>query len=763
MVAASALLALAIGLASSTFALVDALLIRPLPFDGADRMTQVFMGSDGGGRLAVAPDVLRAWRSSSAFDLVEGVAPGQVLIETPAGLSQIVSATVSPTLFASLNVRPLAGRLLDAGDIGNDRVALSEDLWRRLFDREPAVVGRAIRVDGQLRTVVGILPADFRFPAWNTTVWAVSDFRNASGLEMPQAYVRYAHGVPSIDALASATALAHQANPADAALRAIASPVVRAVPFYEQALPLLSASVAMVFFVLCANVASLLLVRLTGRRQELAIATALGASRARLIRQALLESGAIGAAGVIGGVALAALIMALTRNWLPEALLIRTLNPINLDARALVVAAACGVAATMAAGVLPAWLGTRARAADALVDASRGGTAPRATRSATRVLLVVEVAMAFTLLITATLLGRSFINLVTADRGLDTQGVTTAWLSMPPGTFADRASRAVTAAAIEEALRSLPDVRQIAVSSGLPPGGGGIHFPDDLRSDVEAAPVVKATLQSYGVGREFFDLYRIPLVQGRTFQPGDSPSDVIIGARLAYIFWPGQTAIGRSFQMNKTWYRVIGVARETHLPSLDPREDRPEFYFPFTPGSTQLSLNIRCQADCPSAARLTQQILSVHPALQVHRVQRLDEPYAEHTGRPRAVAAVSLTLAGIALLAAAAGFFGVLSYAVGLRRREFGIRAALGASRATLWALVVGDGLRVVGVGIAFGSIAAWWLAQTMATLHYGVSVTDPWTWGGVSVLTLMTAALAAWRPAREASRANPTMLLRSE
>jgi ABC-type antimicrobial peptide transport system permease subunit len=189
----------------------------------------------------------------------------------------------------------------------------------------------------------------------------------------------------------------------------------------------------------------------------------------------------------------------------------------------------------------------------------------------------------------------------------------------------------------------------------------------------------------------------------------------------------------------------------------------PEFYRPFMPGSVQLSLNVRCAGTCPSQAQFTQRIMTVHPALQVHRVQRLDDVYAEQTGRPRAVAAVSGTLAVIALVAAAAGFVGVLSYAVGLRRREFGIRAALGASRSSLWALVFADGFRVVSVGMAFGMLAAWWLARATAALHFGVTATDPWTWVMVGLVVLAATVAAVWYPAREAGRADPTMLLKSE
>jgi predicted permease len=768
--AAVAMLALGIGLTTAMFTVVDALILRPVPFHDPDRLARLYMGTDRGGRTVVAPAVLDAWRASPAFEGAEGANPGTSIVEMPAGPTTKPSARVTVGLFSMLGVQPIRGRLFDAteGRAGtDDRAILSEDLWNTVFHRDPRLVGRTVAIDGRPMTIVGILPAEFRFPEWNTVIWTPIVYGAPPPLlakEQPRPYVRIAAGVPQADALRAATEAAHAADGSTATLKAIALPMAgqRLDPYYEHAVPLLAGGAVLVFLVLCANVSSLLLARLTARGREFGMCAALGASRGRLLRQALFESGVLGAIGAIAGVGLAWLLVSLTRTYLPEAFLIRTLNPVNIDLRALGIATTAGVLATIGAGLLPAIIGTRAGSGSSLRAVERSGTESRAARVLTRTLLVGEVAFACMLLVGATLLVRSFTNLLRVDRGIDVEGVIAAWVSIPADAFPAREATVVMAARLAEEVRALPGVQHVAWSYGTPPDGGSFSS-GDWQPDTPGAPPVNMMVESYGVGPEFFDLYRIPLLKGRTFRPQDTPSDVIAGERLAAALWPGEEPVGRSFSYGKETLRVIGVAREIHFPALDSRLDRPEFYRPFARGVSEryASLNLRCGDACPDVAVVRQRLLAVHPAIGVYDVGPVERDYLESLARPRAAAALAFAFAAIAMVAAAGGLFSVLSYAVGRRRREFGIRTALGAAPARIRRLVARDALAVAAAGVAVGSAGAWMLASWLAAIQFGVSLGDPLGWVVVIGVIAATTMAAAWRPAQLAACVDPAALLR--
>ena len=773
-VAAICMLGIGIGATTAMFTIVDALILRPVPFHAPDQLAFVYMGSRTGGRTTVAPSVLRAWRETPAFTGAESAEPSTALLDARGTVVTRGLARVTPGLFNLLGgVRPVRGRLFDAteGRPGaDDRVLISEDLWRSVYQSDPAIVGRQVSIDDTPMTVIGILPSDFRFPRWDTVIWRPTEFTAAPGQRgsaRAMVYVRFADTMPRDEARRLATAAAREADASLAKLevrdRAIAGLVLDA--YSQRAVPLLGGGVLLVFLVLCANVCSLLLARFSERRREFSMRAAIGASRARLVRQALVESGVLGVFGVVVGVATGWALISLARTLLPEAFLLRTLNPLNIDARALLVTSVSGVLATLLAGLLPALVGTRVNAGESLRVVERGGTETRSARAVTSTLLVVEIAMACTLLVCATLLVRSFINLARADRGLDTAGVITATLSLPESSFPDAAARSTVARAIEEHVRQLPGVQQVAWSMGLPPDGGALMF-GDWTSDAPGLPPVNMMVAQYNVGADFFALYGIPLLKGRSFAPADTQRDAIIGERLAVTLWPGLDPVGRTFQRGTAQFRVIGVAREINYPSLDPRDvDRPEFYLSFDGVGGYAMVSVRCgsPALCPDAAVVRQRLGAAHPAVRPVEVQPLDEAYLEQLARPRAAAALGFAFAVIAVVAAASGLFSVLSYAVGRRRREFGIRAALGASPAQMRSFVLRGGLAVASIGIAVGGVAAILLGRALSSLQYGVTLWDPVSWVTVLGVLALTTLLAMWRPARQAMRVDPVTLLRED
>lgn len=769
--AAIVMLGLGIGITTAMFTIVDALILRPVPFREPDQLAFVYMGSERGGRTTVAPAVLRAWQESAAFAGAEAAVPDTALIEAEGAVLARGIARVTPGLFDLLGgIRPVRGRLFDAAEVRaglTDRVLLSEDVWRAAYRSDPTIVGRTITVDGDPLMVVGILPAEFRFPSWDTVIWRAVDFQApaaAATAVRPMAYVRFAARVPRPDALRMATEAARAADAANATLHPRVRPLAGLVldPYYQRAVPLLAGGVILVFLVLCANVSSLLLARLTARRREFSTRSALGASRGRLMRQAFVESAVLGLLGGVTGAAIGWVLVSLSRAFLPEAFLLRTLNPLDVDLRALVVTSIAGIVATVAAGLLPALIGTRVDSAGSLRLIERGGTETRAARTVSRALLIGEVALACTLLAGATLLVRSFINLANAERGLDVSGALVATMSLTPPAFPDRPFRAATARAVEEQVSQLPGVGHVAWSYGLPPDGGAISS-GNWQSDVAGAPAIDTTVDRYYVGPDFFGLYGIPVLRGRTFQASDPRGAVVIGERLARVLWPGADPIGRSFSFENERFHVVGLAREIHHPSLDAELDRPELYEPFGGVGSYAMMSIRCDAACPNAALVRQRIVATHPAIQVAGVQALEDVYFEQLARPRAAAALGFAFAAVAVLAAAGGLFSVLSYAVGRRRREFGIRTALGASPAQIRRLVLKDGLVVAVIGILIGTVAAWSLGRALVSLQYGVSMADPVTWTIVLGLLGFTTLAAAWRPARQATRADPALLLREE
>jgi putative ABC transport system permease protein len=771
---AAAMLALGIGLATSMFTLVDALVLRPAPFREPDRLVRLSLLSGHNGRRVVSADVLSTWRTSPVFAAVEGTTSATSILDTDTGPLVIASARVTPGIFALLGVRPSRGQAFDRTDGrtgSDDRVLLSEDVWRTAFGADPGVLGRLVTIDGTLARVVGLMPSGFRFPDWNTVIWQPIDYTAPPpALVGSQAvpFVRLAPGVPLADALKVAADLGRRADAtitSDTAVRTRALAGTALDPYYAHAVPLLCGGVVLVFLVLCANVASLLLARLAARQAEFRMCTALGASRGRLVRQALFEHVLLGFGGAVFGIGLAWLLLSLARGFLPTAFLVRTLHPVELDGRALGVAMAAGLLAALAAGVLPAWMGTRSDRAATLAAGERGGTENRAARVLTRSLLVAEVALASTLLVVAILLVRSFINLASVDPGLKTDGVLTTWLVLPANNFADRPSRLTITATLEDAIRHLPGIDRVALTGGLPPEGYTTFIDDEWQADDPGAkPTEIPIVTNYYVGPEFFELYGIPLLGGRTFQPGEDPNDVVLGERLAALLWPRQNPVGRFFHQGKDEYHVVGLAHEIRLPSVDANyRDAPQFYQPFVAGSSDVYMNLRCAGRCPDEAVIRRRIFTTVSGANIVSFGALSEAYREELARPRGAVALGSTFAAIAVLAAAGGLFSVLTYAVGRRRREFGIRVALGASPTQIRRQVLLDGANVTALGVGIGIAASVALARVVASLEYGVTSFDPLTYGLVLGLLATTTLVASWRPARRAMRVDPAELLRDE
>ena len=776
------MLALAIGVSSAMFTVLDALVLHPIPFHDARRLTSVVLATETRYRTASPVAALRAWRDSGAFAGVEGAMQSPVTLEGPEGVFTEGAGRITPGLLAMLGVQPILGRgFVDGEGRGgtSDRMLIAEELWTTHFNRDPSIVGRTVRVSGVPTEIVGVMPAGFRFPYSNTLAWRPIDFSAPPpGLEKatPMVFARLRTDVPAADALRHADEAVRAAMPLPpdqhARFREIATGMVDA--YSKRAVMALSAGVALVFLVLCANAMNLMLTRFSVREREFGVCSALGASRARLLREALAETVLVGTVAAGLGLALAVWLVKLATAYLPDALLTRTLTPVAISWRAVVATSILGLLAAAIAGLAPALLATRIDSAEAL-RSTRTGTDRRAHRRLAGGLLVAEIALAAALLAGAAQLARTFVNLVNADRGLETEGIITGWVSLPRFAFTDRAGRLSFAASLEERLTRMPGVGQVTLSAGIPPQGGSIYL-GGLRSDEPGAPEVNIDVNAYDVTPEFFELFGIRLLKGRTFESPSAADEAIVGEQLATILFPNGDAVGRSFVIDghPAPYRVVGVAREIRSPSFDPRSDAPEMYHPLVVrkdgrsepsalASGQINVALRCGASCPGIDAITHAIREVSALAEIVNMRPMEEAYMKDLARPRAAAALGGIFATVALLASAGGLFSVLTAAVSRRRREFGIRVALGIAPGRLTALVVRQAFGLAAVGLAFGVFGAWMLSRGLESLTYGVSPADPVTWAAVFGSLALTTILAAWRPGAQAARVDPAELLRAE
>jgi predicted permease len=759
----AALLAVGIGLTTAVFSVADSILWRPAPFPHANRLVR-----DAG---AVRPHaVVQAWRESGLFDLVATWDTETRRYGAPDNLVTWATADISAGGLDLLGARTLRGRLLTPEDERTGGViVISERLWRTTFSGDPDLVGRRIRVDDLDVTVVGIVRATFRFPEAATIAWAPLD-AGAASKKTVNLLARIRAGIPRGDVELRMTEIAQRVAGATAA--PVVLQPIDGIPigtFVRGALPLLFGGVAAVFLVLCANVSGLLLTQLSARQRELSMCAALGADRRRLLLETMIEHGLIGAGGIAGGLGLAYVLM----SAVPLVFVDRTLNPVDLDLRALAAACALGAVAVLLGGLWPAWIGTRRDPIDA-VRGSAAAVESRVARATSRALLVGQIGLAGALLVGSAVLVRTFVNLVSADRGVDIDGVMRSQVVLLDAAIAasgrDRAKREnvahALAMAIQDRLKSWPSVESVALSRRVPPESTiAAQATASIRSDVPGAVAVPVALQEYAVTPAFFDVYRIAVLRGG-FVPDSGPMDVIVGERLAGLLWPGEDPLGRTFWRDKESapFRVVGLAREMTLPTLDATMDRPEFYRLLRPVGWVPYLSLRCRGTCPTPEAISALIRDVHPEIDLSRMfADAETDYLNHLRIPRAMAELGGLFTIVAVLTAAGGLFSVMTQTVGRRRREFGIRSALGASPGALRSVIYREVLTLTASGVVVGAAAGSLVASALAAFQYGVSAADPSTWVIVIGTITITSLTAVWRPARQAARVDPVRLLRED
>jgi putative ABC transport system permease protein len=784
--AVSTILTLALGIGANTaiFTVTSALLLRPFPFHDPEQLVSVSAKDQtkdfGGtlGRYELVRDANQSFQSVAVWtnDNLNLTGAGEPI--------QVPIARVSPSFFPMLGVEPQLGRSFideEGRPEGKSVVILSNAIWRSRFHSDPNIVGEAVTLDTTPYVVVGVLPANVQFPFMGPAdIWMPRYFEfslmTPQRLRMGVGYLSMLARMKPETILARANAelallnqryrgenpKAPDAGPdivmTAGTLRDLVVGNVRGKVF------VLSAAVAVVLLIACANVASLLLSRALARKKEIAVRTALGASRGTLVGQLLTESMLLAlVAGVLGAAMSWAATRALT-TWgseqLPQGI------PIGVDLQVLLFALAVSVVTGVLFGTVPAlhlaWLDPHAT----LRDEGRGTSVGRSRVQAKNVLVVSQIALSLLLFIGAGLLLRSFVRLISVDPGFDPQNVLTMNISLPTVKYS-KAEQQI--AFFDETLRrvsALPGVRDAAVSAALPLSAKRITpvLPEG-QPDVPLAQ--RPFIDVEAISPQWFRTMCVPLRSGTEFTAADKTDTrrvIIVNEAFARTFWPDQNPIGKHVIIGRSSdaAEVIGVAADVKNKGLE-QETQAQLYLPF-PQLAWGDMNLLVRSAVPPRSLTTAvraQIAAVDPDQPVTNVQTFDELMDSSRSQPRFTMLVLGAFSATALALAIIGIYGVLSYSVAQRRQEFGIRLALGAMHADILQLVVRQGLILAIAGTAIGLAASLLLTRLMASMLYKVSTRDVFTFMLTPVLMLCVALLASYLPARRAARVNPIETLR--
>ncbi|MBD0320300.1 MAG: ABC transporter permease, partial [Gemmatimonadetes bacterium] len=689
---------------------------------------------------------------------------------------RVEGAQVSAGLFRLLGVSPALGRGFVEGEDqpGRDAVVvLSHGLWRQRFGGARDVLGRTVEVDGVARTVVGVMPPGFRFPAAGARLWVPVPLDGSNpgdywaGAPVLSLVGRVRDGVPVERIGAEVRAAAPEVRaafpwplPPTWTEGAGAAPL-REVVVGDAGTPLLVlvGAVGLVLLIACANVANLLLVRNASRRKELAVRAALGATRGHLARFLFTESLLLSLMGTLLGLALALAGMRALLALLPAGT--PRVAEIGIDGRVLAGVLLLSLLNALLFGVVPSLQASRADLGGALRDGGKGsrGVAHRRLSSA---LVVGEIALAVTLVIGAGLLVRSLWELLRVDTGLRAEQVVAARLSPPPARYTEPERTLAFYQSVLSRVQGLPGVQAAAVVQRVPLGGEDGGVPLAVEGQPLPAGAAAPFAGEWRVTPDYLRVMGIPLLRGRALTDADrqgAPAVALVNQAMARRFWPGQDPVGRRIKPVwwQEWITVVGVVGDVKDGGLQ-EESGLQLYRPVAQGpSTSMHLVVRTRAAPEAlAAPVAQEVWAVDPDVPVSDVRTMREVVAASVAGPRSAMTLLGLFAGIALVLGAIGVYGVIAYAVSRRTQEFGIRMAMGASRGAVVGLVLRQGGRLAAAGVGAGLLAALVLTRVLASLLFGVSAADPLTFGVVALLVLGLALLASYVPAWRATRIEP-------
>ena len=777
-------LALGIGANTAIFSVVNAVLLRPLPYRDSARLLLVNESSKQVPDMSVSYPNFLDWRERArVFEKTAALQPTQVTLTGLERPERLGGWNVSADFFSTLGASPRLGRDFAAQDdrAGAEPVAIVTDrLWKTRFGSDPGLVGRPLTLDGRSVVIVGVLPAAFRVYYPEADVFLPLGLyadRMQDRDKHPGIYVigRLREGATIEAARADmdsiARALEQQFPKSNTGCRVAMKPLEdEVVGTLRPALIVLAAAVGFVLLIACANVANLLLARASTREKEIAIRRALGASRMRVLRQVLTESALLSLCG--GGLGL------LLATWLSDVLLslvpatLPRLDEVRLDGAVLGFSLVLSLLTGLVFGIAPACQASRSGLLEPLKEATRGSSSGRRQHRFRSVLVVSEIALALVLLAGAGLMAQSFLRLSRVDPGFRPDDVLSAQMVLPRVKYPEGAKIVAFADRLLPAVTALTGVVSAGLVNPLPLTGEGWQ----TNFWVEGRPVPAQgevpNSDYHVVGGDYFGAMKIPLVRGRLFSDSDRPDTTpvaLVNETMARRYWPDEDAVGKRMRTGPlenpdSWLTVVGIVGDVKQYGLD-QEQKTQFYRPQRQMPQRpMSLVVRAAADPAGlAGPLRQAVLSADPDQPIYNVRTM----ADLLSNTSAARRLSLLLLGAfavtALLLAGVGIYGVLAYSVTQRTHEIGIRMALGARRGDVLLMVFGQGLRLVLAGSALGVLAAFGLTRLMSSLLYGVSPNDPPTLGLVCVVLVGTALVACLIPARRASGVDPMIALRCE
>ncbi len=784
---AIAVLALGIGANTTIFSLVYGVLYRPLPYPDADRVAMVYMhfSPQNAERGPLSPADYFDWKPRNrAFEEIAVVGGRRCDLTGDNTTDQVVCAMATAAFFSILRSAPVMGRAFQPGDDapGAPPIAmLNERLWRRRYGGQGTVLGRVIVVDGTPCTIVGVMPDFFRFPQTDTELWSNYRFPTPTrrGPFFMHGIGRLRPGVTFEQAQAEMNSIGHEIEQANShTYSRLTMPVVplREAMVGRSSAMLLSLLAAVIFVLLIGalNVASLLLARAGSREREMAIRLSLGASRGRLLCQLLTESVLLSLAGGAAGVMLASWGLSPLQAWVVGNL--PRLQDVHLDWRVLAFAAVVSIGAGLLTGLAPALEASRMNLSAPLKEGGRSGTPSASRRRTLAALVVVETALSFVLLTGAGLLIRSFVFLQRVDTGVGTapEKILSMRVSPNPSLRGDGQPIHAYYTRLLERIREMPGVQYAAVATGLPPDANGNQDTFVIEGRAWGGDRTNPAVQVLSVTPDYFRLLGVPLRQGRLFTEADRagpPLVTIISESMARRFFPGENPLGKRLKesgpdIKSPYMEIVGVVADVKYGGLS--GTLPEaYYYPFEqdggPGRRQNLVVGTMQPAVRLSETLRRAVLEVDGAAVVTQVRTMDEALFNSVSQPRFRTTLVGAFAGVALLLAAVGIYGVVAYSVAQRTQEFGVRIALGAQSGDVLGMVLRDGALLAGAGIGLGIAGSLALTRLFVSLLFSVQPNDPPTFLAVAAMLALVSLAAGLFPALRATRIDPLAALRCE
>jgi predicted permease len=783
-------LALGIGANTAIFSVVNAVLLRPLQYSDPDRLVQVWQNFPqlGANQVTVsAPEFLDYKGQNRVFERMAAFRPQGYILTGGSEPERIFGARVSADLFPLLGVAPALGRtfLHEEDQIGGPRaVILSHGLWQRRFGSDATLIGKSLTLDGESFTVVGVMPPGFQFPPqrqnelWANVPFDANDL-NRRGWRPLGVIARLKSGVSADQATAELKTIAGR-FPASGPV-----PSAYAVSLQEQvvgrvrrALLVMLGAVSFVLLIACANVANLLLSQAAARQREMAIRAAVGAGRARLIRQLFVEGLPLsllgGGVGLLLAVWIVKLLVSVNPGNLPRA------NEIGIDLRTLMFTLSVSLLTGVVFGLAPAWQFSKLDLNQSLKEGGRGTSVSFSRFSMRSILLVSQVALSLTLLIGAGLMINSFARLLRVDPGFDPRGVLTMQIALPQSKYSEIQQRAFFFEQALERIRRLPGVQSAGMTSALPLTGSP-DFGFTIEGRTPSAPGDVPQTNWRAISPDYLRTMGIPLRRGRYFSEQDhekAAGVAIINETMARRFWPDGDPLGKRIKLGGPtrpypWMEIVGIVGDVKHDGLD-APVTPELYMPYaqTPFSQMpaglrfpaMSLVARNGSDHDSLAAATRaEIKALDKDQPITNIRTLDQLLANSISQHRFYLLLLAFFAAIALALAAIGLYGVVSYTVKQRTQEIGVRMAFGAQAGDVLRLIIKFGMKLTLIGALIGLAGALALTRLMKTLLFDVSATDPLTFASITALLALVALLACFVPARRATKVDPLVALRNE